>query len=189
MIEDDEQQASQLHDLAESIVLECKQDRPSASLETAIFLLRELLNQQSPSDPMRSDTSHHLSTALLTRFHQNSWIEDFQEVTTLIRETSMRLLKDLARGSDVLSAVSGRLFLHAINHLHRLISSAWVRAMPTETPTFPTFRNNLKPCNWLVVCSPISRTQLNILASTLAFFCTVKRSSCDRLAIRTVYPL
>ena len=107
MIEEDEQQASELHDLAEAIVLECKQDRSSASLETAIFLLRELLNQQSASDPMRSDTSHHLSTALLSRFYQNGWIEDFQEAFKLILETGPKLMGDVAQRSDVLSEVSG----------------------------------------------------------------------------------
>ena len=76
-------------------------------LETAISLLRELLNQKSASDPMRSYTSHRLSTALLSRFYQNSWIEDFEEAFKLILETSTKLMRDITQGSDVLSEVSG----------------------------------------------------------------------------------
>jgi len=76
-------------------------------LETAISLLRELLNQKSASDPMRSDTSNHLSTALLSRFYQNGWIEDFQEAYNLILETIAKLMGYVAQGSDVLSEVSG----------------------------------------------------------------------------------
>lgn len=63
--------------------MECKQGRPVATLETAIFLLRQVLDQQAPSHPSRSNTIHYLGVALLTRFNQLGWYEDLEEVVKL----------------------------------------------------------------------------------------------------------
>ncbi len=78
-IEDQEQEAIKLCKLADSIVMECKQNRPIAALETAISLLRRVLDQRPPSHPLRSDILRHLSIALLSRFNQWGWTDDYFE--------------------------------------------------------------------------------------------------------------
>jgi hypothetical protein len=88
VIEDQDQDASKLQELASSILSECKQSRPVSTLETAILLLRQVLDQLPPSHPLRPDALHHLSSALLTRFNQWGWIEDSDEAVKLITELS-----------------------------------------------------------------------------------------------------
>jgi hypothetical protein len=45
-----------------------------------------VLDQQLPSDPLRLDTLRLLSTALLTRFTQTGWVEDFNEAFILLMD-------------------------------------------------------------------------------------------------------
>jgi hypothetical protein len=77
--EDQERQATELHDRASSIILECKKSRPVSTVETAIFLLRSVLDQQPSAHPLRFYALRHLSIALLTRFNQWGWVEDCRE--------------------------------------------------------------------------------------------------------------
>ena len=85
-IKNQEREAFELHELADSIILECKQNRPVSTLETAIFLLRQVLDERPPSNPLRSDALHHLLIALLIRFNQWGWIEDNNEAVKIMNE-------------------------------------------------------------------------------------------------------
>ena len=118
-IEDQEREASELHALADSIILECKQNRPVSTLETAIFFLHQVLDEQPPSHPLRSNALHHLSTALLIRFNQWGWIEDFFEAVKIMTEVSQSLAAGIVdHNSDVISETHVRLYLEQIIVCH-----------------------------------------------------------------------
>ncbi len=76
----------ELEELARSIVVECKQDRPSSTLETAIFLLRQTLDNQPSGHPFRSDALRQLGMALLVKFSQHGWMIDVREVSECMYE-------------------------------------------------------------------------------------------------------
>jgi hypothetical protein len=67
---------------------ECRQSRPISTLETAVTLLRQVLDQRPPPHPLRSETLRSLCTALLIRFNQWGWIEDCDEAVSLLTELS-----------------------------------------------------------------------------------------------------
>ena len=77
-----------LHELAESIIVECKQSKPVSSLDTAIFLLGQVLDQQPPGHASRSDTLRHLATGLLARFAHAGHVEDLDQALSLLDEAS-----------------------------------------------------------------------------------------------------
>ena len=73
-------------------------------LKTAIFLLRQVLAEQLPSHPLRSDALGHLSTALLIRFNQWGWIEDYSEAINIMQELNQSLVAGIVNhNSDVIS--------------------------------------------------------------------------------------
>lgn len=84
--QDMDQDTYELHKLANSIILESKQDRPDSTLDSAILLLRQAREDRSASDPLRIDVLRHLSMALLTKFSQIGWVEDFTEALSLMIE-------------------------------------------------------------------------------------------------------
>ena len=83
MLEHQDEQFSELVDLAESIVLECKESKPLSTLNTAIFLFEQVLKQQ-PSHH-RHQYTHFclLAEARLTRYIQTGWVADFDEAVDL----------------------------------------------------------------------------------------------------------
>ena len=83
---DQNERLSELQDLAESIFLECRESRPLSTLQTAIFLLYQVLEQRPSPHPLRLTYLGHLSRARLTRFTQTGWVEDFDDVLKLVVE-------------------------------------------------------------------------------------------------------
>lgn len=106
--------------LAESILIGCKQGRLVATLETAIFLLRQVLDQQASSHPLRSNTAHHLGIALLTRFNQWGWYEDLEEVVILYEKHIMGVssMIESVRQYPCLSVFVAELARSDLEHRH-----------------------------------------------------------------------
>lgn len=63
------------------MLLECKQGRTVATLETAIFLLRQVLEQRNSFNTFQLGKAvASVSVALLARFTQWGWFEDIEEL-------------------------------------------------------------------------------------------------------------
>lgn len=78
---EDEDESSQLHDLANSILEECKYTAPLSHIDTAVYLFREALNRRPAPHPLWSDSVKDLAGALLTRF---SWTNQHQDLSQAI---------------------------------------------------------------------------------------------------------
>lgn len=74
-----ENEAVEISQLAGSIFTECRIELQISTLDTAIFLLRDVLQQRKPPHPLRYDSLQHLCTALWTRYLQTAQAEDFAE--------------------------------------------------------------------------------------------------------------
>jgi hypothetical protein len=74
--EDQDQESSDLYNLANSILAECKTEASLADLESAIYLFRE--GRPIPH-PFRSDSLNDLAAALVTGFAQTNQRQDLDE--------------------------------------------------------------------------------------------------------------
>jgi hypothetical protein len=88
---DQDQEPSNLYDLANSILAECKDAAPLLDLETAIYLFREALDRRPVPHPLRSDSLDDLSEALVTRFIQTNQRQDLEEAILLHGEVVSQL--------------------------------------------------------------------------------------------------
>ena len=82
--EDDE--STELYDLANSILDECKQAAPLGDLETAILLFREALDRRPDFHPLHSDSRSNLAGALLIRFSYTNQRQDLGEALMMLCE-------------------------------------------------------------------------------------------------------
>jgi hypothetical protein len=73
--EDQDQESSNLYDLANSILAECKAEASLADLETAMYLFARRSIGPDPH-PLRSDSLNSLAAALVTRFTQTNQRQD-----------------------------------------------------------------------------------------------------------------
>ena len=85
-IDEHEQEASELYQLARSLLLECKESQPVSTLESAIFLLRDMLDKQPRPHPFRLTTLYHLSLALITRCSHFGWHNDVEDICHYLAE-------------------------------------------------------------------------------------------------------
>ncbi|THH15951.1 hypothetical protein EW146_g4607 [Bondarzewia mesenterica] len=74
------------YDLANSLLIECKQAGQLSALENAIYLFREALALRPAPHPHRSESLNLLATALMTRFNWTRQIADLDEVIKLYNE-------------------------------------------------------------------------------------------------------
>jgi hypothetical protein len=80
---EDEDESSQLYNLANSILEECNDSASLSDLDTAIYLFRETLNKPPASHPPRSHSLKGLAGALVTRFSLTKQHEDLDKSLSL----------------------------------------------------------------------------------------------------------
>lgn len=78
-----DQEATELYDLANSLLTECKNAMNLSNLDIAIQLLREDLDQQPSLNHPHSGSFALLFSALLTKFCYTGQIEDLEEAVIL----------------------------------------------------------------------------------------------------------
>jgi hypothetical protein len=76
-------ESSQLYNLANSIVEECNNETPLSDLDTAIYLFREAVIRRPAPHPLRSDSIKDLVKALVTRFSLTNQIMDLDEAIVM----------------------------------------------------------------------------------------------------------
>jgi hypothetical protein len=76
---EDEDESSQLFDLANSILAEFKDPVSLSNLDTAIYLFREALDQRAAPHPLRSESLKDLAGALVTRFSLTNQYSDLDQ--------------------------------------------------------------------------------------------------------------
>jgi hypothetical protein len=89
---EDEDESTQLCDLANSILEECKDAAPLSDLDTAIYLFREALDMRQVPHPLRSDSLKDLAAALVTRFSLTSQREDLDEAILMFHKAGVNVL-------------------------------------------------------------------------------------------------
>jgi hypothetical protein len=94
-----EDESSQLYDLANSILEECKDAAPLSDLETAIYLFREALNGPPAPHPHQADSFKVLAGALITRFSLTKQHEDF-DISFSFRGEIQRECADALVGTE-----------------------------------------------------------------------------------------
>lgn len=97
---DDQEQV--IYDLANSILSNSKDSGPISALETAIYFLRESLQLRPRLHSCRSESLHHLATALITRFDRTGQVADLEEAIRLRGELLAAWKSSLKSETDVL---------------------------------------------------------------------------------------
>jgi hypothetical protein len=105
MADSEDQNSSQLYDLANSALEECKAEASLADLETAIYLFREALDRRPAPHPLRSDSIKQLAAALVIRYTQTDQPQDLDEAILLHYEDMSHLAESLEGTASVSSQV------------------------------------------------------------------------------------
>jgi hypothetical protein len=105
MADSEDQDSSQLYDLANSALEECKAEASLADLETAIYLFREALDRRPAPHPLRSDSIKQLAAALVIRYTQTDQPQDLDEAILLHYEDTSHLAESLEGRAGVSSQV------------------------------------------------------------------------------------
>jgi hypothetical protein len=88
---DTDREASESYDLANALLMECKQAAQPSELKTAISLLRDVLTRRPTPHPHRSDLLNDLAEALVVRFWHSGQPQDLEEAL-MLREEAFKLL-------------------------------------------------------------------------------------------------
>lgn len=100
-IDEDDNESSQIFELASSIFEECKKAASFSDLDTASYLFREALDRRPPKHPLRSDSLRALAEALSARFSMTNDRQDLDQ--------SIYLRSEVAKGiSDASEAAGGQ---------------------------------------------------------------------------------
>lgn len=83
---EEEDEYSQLYDLANSILEECKNAAPLSDVNTAIYLFREALDRRPAPHPLRLNLVKDLAGALVLRFSYTKQDEDLDSAMVLRAE-------------------------------------------------------------------------------------------------------
>jgi hypothetical protein len=97
----DEDEASQLYSLANSILKECMEAASFANLETAIHLFREALNLRPSPDLLQSDLLKDLATALVARFILTNQCQSLDEACELHCQAFSQWVDGLQEASGI----------------------------------------------------------------------------------------
>ena len=102
-----DKRSSELYDLANSILADCKQNAPLSDLDSVICMLHEASARLPPRHPHGSDSLNHLAEALVTRFWHIGRLQDLDEAIVRccealilhhnIREPELRASKPYVR--------------------------------------------------------------------------------------------
>jgi hypothetical protein len=101
--EDRVQQSSDLYNLANSILAECKAEASLEDLNIAVYLFRVAIDRRPVSHSLRIDLNKNLAVALVTRFAQTSRRRDLDEAISLHIEAALRLYGALERTAGTTS--------------------------------------------------------------------------------------
>jgi hypothetical protein len=88
---EDEDESSQLFDLANSILYECKHAVSLSHIDTAVYIFQEVLERRPESHPSQPMSLKNLAGALLTRFSLSNRYEDLDQAIVLLRESMSEL--------------------------------------------------------------------------------------------------
>jgi hypothetical protein len=89
-----EDESSQLYNLANSILEECKEAAPISDLNTVVDLLRDTLKQYSAPHPFRLNLLADLARALGTRFSLTNQFQDLDQAVLLRAEIIDVVMKE-----------------------------------------------------------------------------------------------
>jgi hypothetical protein len=79
-----EEESSQLCDLANLNLKECKNAGSLIEMDTAVSLFRDVLNRRPSGHPLRSDSLKSLAAALVTRFSITYQRQDLDQAIKLL---------------------------------------------------------------------------------------------------------
>jgi hypothetical protein len=114
---EDEDESSQLYNLANSILEECTNAAPLSSLDTAVYLFNESLDRRPAPHTFRSDSLKDLAGALLVRFSLTNQRQDLNQAISMCQEV-IREMYNTGLDVRVRSQFDPRIFIY---HLHRWI--------------------------------------------------------------------
>jgi hypothetical protein len=95
-----DQEASESYDLANALLMECKQAALPVELEKAISYLRDVLTRRPVPHPHRSDSLNDLAKALVVRFWHAGQPQDLEAAIILHGEAFMLRNNDLEAVTD-----------------------------------------------------------------------------------------
>jgi hypothetical protein len=98
---EDEDESSQLFDLANSNLDECKHAVSLSHLDNAVYMFQETLDRRPGSHPLQSKSLKDLAGALLTRFSLTHQYEDLDLAIVLLREVMSKSFTETAGLSGV----------------------------------------------------------------------------------------
>jgi hypothetical protein len=115
---EDEELLSQLYDLANSILEECKDATSLSDLDTAIYLFGEALDRRPIPHPHRSNTLKDTATALVTRFSLTKRREDLDKAMLLFCEV-VKEWHDVSVRSILIVVLVLTIFIKGFSHRTR----------------------------------------------------------------------
>jgi hypothetical protein len=108
---DEDEEYSQLYDLANSILEECKNAAPLSDLDTTICLFNRALDRRPAPHVLRSDSLKGLAVALMIRFSLTNQRQDLDQAISIYHEV-MRDIYDTQLGVRVCSQFGSRIFVY-----------------------------------------------------------------------------
>lgn len=157
--------AAELHNLARSIILECKQDQSYANLETAIFLLHLALEQLSDTQTRRMLTLHHLMIALLMRFNQWGSFHLYKELVKYAFDLfeAGRILLETMQAAFPTALAELRTTAEMESFMHSELSHTQVQYHPTTSESKQS--ETIEDQEWGEIISLAVSTLLNFCKS------------------------
>jgi hypothetical protein len=123
-----DKRSSELYDLANSILTDCKRNAHLSDLDSIICTLHESSALPPPRHPHGSDLLNHLARALVTRFWYTGQPRDLDEA--IVRCCEALILHHNIRESELMASqpyvryyILSRMFWPLIQHSRRAIQS------------------------------------------------------------------